>query len=133
MEDYRARLEPILMEELLDENGEFKDEYKNDPEMSKWGMWAKAQHDKSVIQRDYDVLSDPSQPREAIEATLQNIESYDFNESRQLHQTDLISGADNNTVKEATNTASLNTDNALESQAEQGDGLNAFLNAGPSV
>jgi len=45
MEDYRARLEPVLMDELLDEEGEIKARYKDDPEMSKWAEWAKAQHD----------------------------------------------------------------------------------------
>ncbi|KCZ93825.1 hypothetical protein HJO_00575 [Hyphomonas johnsonii MHS-2] len=43
--DYRERVEQALIEEMIDENGEIKDQYKNDPELKDRAEWAKTRWD----------------------------------------------------------------------------------------
>ncbi|HIG21764.1 hypothetical protein [Henriciella sp.] len=133
MEDYRERLENDLIEEMLDENGKIKDEYKNDPEKRQWAQWAEAQHERREIGRDYDVLSDPSSPTEQREASLQNTREYGFNESNQFDQKRLQSNIENSGIEQATEIVADNTDNSLETAAVQGDSMDSFLNAGPNL
>lgn len=45
IEEYRERLKPLLIERMLDENGEIKPEYKDHPKYGEFADWAKDQHD----------------------------------------------------------------------------------------
>lgn len=60
MAEYRERLENALVAEMLDENGNIKPEYANDPEMSAWARWAKDEYEKQQAERDRDYIDDPS-------------------------------------------------------------------------
>lgn len=60
MEEYRQRLEDALISDMLDENGEIKPEYLDDPEMKEWGLWAKAEYDKREAERDKEYVEDPT-------------------------------------------------------------------------
>lgn len=133
MEDYRERLEDDLIKEMLDENGQIKDKYKNDPEKRQWAEWAKAQHERREIGRDYDVLNDPLSPVEKKEAALERVETYNLNENRQLHQTGLQQGSEGEYVQQAEAIATENTDSSLENATAAGDSLAGFLSAGPTA
>ena len=86
MEDYRERLEPVLMAELLDENGEIKDKYKNDPEMSEWAEWAKAQYDKNDAVAKKEIIADHESTPEQIQEVAIGVENASWNQNRQLKQ-----------------------------------------------
>lgn len=45
---------------MLDENGEIKPEYANDPEMAVWARWAKDEYEMRRAERDKDYINDPS-------------------------------------------------------------------------
>jgi|GEM_PF-2710875 len=137
MEDYRERLEPLLIKEILDDNGKIKDEYHNDPEMSEWANWAKSQHDQQVKTRQRDVLLDPNAPQEAHDKVLVEIkEKNDLNQNRQVNQDLVISGTDTDIVQTAENEIQEATDVGISSDVnliqDQGVDLNSFLGAGPA-
>lgn len=60
MADYREQLEEALIAEMLDENGEIKPEYANDPEKVEWALWAKAEHDIRQAEQARRYIDDPS-------------------------------------------------------------------------
>lgn len=43
--DYRERVEEALIDEMIDDNGEIKEKYKNDPELRDRADWAKTRYD----------------------------------------------------------------------------------------
>ena len=60
IEDYRARVEAALMDELLNDDGTIKAKYKDHPEYGELAQWAQWKHDQQLasnLQRD---LNDPS-------------------------------------------------------------------------
>ena len=73
LEDYRERVEDVLMDELLDENGNIKPEYKDHPEYGEFAEWARDRwlHQQGIAAADKleAVLNDPtSTPTENAEA-----------------------------------------------------------------
>ena len=48
IEQYRERLEKLLVEELLNEDGSIKDQYKNDPELNKYAEWAQKIYNRNA-------------------------------------------------------------------------------------
>ena len=59
MEAYRARLEPLLIGELLNPDGSIKDEYKNDPELGDYAQWAQKKYHLNAAQGYARELENP--------------------------------------------------------------------------
>ncbi len=59
MEAYRERLEPILMDEMLNEDGSIKAEYKNHPELGDYALWAQKQYHLNAARGYVRELEDP--------------------------------------------------------------------------
>jgi len=51
IEDYRERLEAYLINEMLNDDGTIKAEYKNDPEYREYAQWAAEKHKLNQIQK----------------------------------------------------------------------------------
>jgi len=133
MEDYRERLEPLLIKEMLDDKGKIKGEYRNDPEMSEWANWAKAQHDQQVKTRQRDVLLDPKAPQEAHDKVLVAIkEENDLNQNNQLDQDLAVADTEATIVQTAENDILEATDIVADKSMEQVNNLDSFLSAGPA-
>lgn len=64
LHDYRARVEKALVDELLDEQGNIKDKYKNDPRYADLAIWAKSKFDKHYVDQKIERMTDPSLPEE---------------------------------------------------------------------
>lgn len=56
IEDYRARVEEALIDEMIDENGEIKVEYKDHPEYGDRAEWAKTRYDEQAKVRRVNSL-----------------------------------------------------------------------------
>ena len=67
LEDYRTRVEQALMDELLNQDGSIKDEYKDHPEYGELAQWAQWKYDEQQGQALKSTLSDPSLSDEARE------------------------------------------------------------------
>ncbi|WP_339715423.1 hypothetical protein [uncultured Sneathiella sp.] len=59
MEDYRQRLEETLIEKMLDDTGEIKSEYLNDPELREWAQWAQRQYLVKQVEREEAYVNEP--------------------------------------------------------------------------
>ncbi|MGB6229111.1 MAG: hypothetical protein WBF53_03165 [Litorimonas sp.] len=118
--EYEQRLEDELIDRMIDpETGEIRNEYKDDPELTKAAEWAKARYDERKA-RDYvRVHSDPnSTPEEKAEATAE-VKKSSFNEQQQTDQEASI--ADPVQVAELSETIALEGDAALDRSAEEYD------------
>lgn len=59
MEDYRERLEQVLIDKMIDPaTGEIRPEYANNPETAEYARWAKEQYDKAKTDQLIDVTRD---------------------------------------------------------------------------
>ena len=69
IEAYRERLEPLLINKMLNPDGSIKDEYKNHPELSDYAQWAQKQYHLNAARGYVQELDDPNispERREAI-------------------------------------------------------------------
>jgi len=73
---YRERLEKDLIEEMLDENGNIKDEYRghDDARMRDYARWAKDSYDRDRAIAARDVLRDPNASEAERQAVLSKYE-----------------------------------------------------------
>lgn len=74
MKDYRERLEPILMSELLNEDGSIKEKYKNDPELSDYAQWAQKQYHLNTAQGYVRELENPYTSPDRKDEILEELE-----------------------------------------------------------
>lgn len=74
MEDYRERVEKLMIAELLDESGQIKAEYKDHPRYGRPAQWAYQQNIDDIATRNVAVLEDPNASAEQIEEAKANIE-----------------------------------------------------------
>ena len=79
LEDYRERVEDVLMDELLDDKGEIKPEYKDHPEYGEFAEWAQKRHDLAeaqlVASHVEAVYNDPTATLEERGAALKTAEA----------------------------------------------------------
>jgi len=74
IKDYRERLEPILIAELLNANGSIKSEYENHPELSAYAEWAQKKHHLNrakVYGRELEDINTTPERREEIYGELE--------------------------------------------------------------
>ncbi len=104
MEDYRARLEDKLIEEMIDpKTGKIKPEYENDPEKKEWAQWAKARYDQKQANRIADILKDPNASEAEQKQAVEKLEAKTgFNGVRQAEQALIEDGQKSKAVAEAT-------------------------------
>jgi len=60
IEDYRERLEAILIDQMLNADGSIKAQYLNDPELSDYAQWAQKKHHYNLAVGYVRELEDPS-------------------------------------------------------------------------
>ncbi len=60
MEEYRARVEQALMDELLNDDGAIKDAYKDHPQYGKLAQWAQWTYDQQQARMLQSDLDDPN-------------------------------------------------------------------------
>lgn len=60
IDEYRARMEFLLISELLNEDGCIKVEYENHSELSEYALWAQKQHHLNMAQSYVRELEDPN-------------------------------------------------------------------------
>lgn len=51
MEDYRKRLEDALIAAMIDEDGNIRPQYLNDPDKARYAQWAQAHHAQNQLQK----------------------------------------------------------------------------------
>lgn len=66
IEDYRQRLEPVLIEKMLNKDGSIKPQYLNDPELSDYAQWAQKKYHYNIAIGYVRELEDPNTPPERI-------------------------------------------------------------------
>ncbi|CAA0121080.1 Uncharacterised protein [Halioglobus japonicus] len=69
MDDYRERLEALLIVEMLNDDGSIKEEYRDDPELRDYAQWAQKQYHLKSARAAVSELEDPDttpQRREEI-------------------------------------------------------------------
>jgi hypothetical protein len=67
MKDYRERLEPILIDQMLNADGSIKAQYLNDPELSDYAQWAQKKHHMNIARGYVRELENPNTPPERKE------------------------------------------------------------------
>ncbi len=117
MEDYRQRLEPILIDEMLNADGSIKAHYANDPEIGDYAQWAQKNYHLNMAQGYVRELENPnitperkieifekieqntnveelklaSEQSNTIEGELKNLEnSHDIDTADIVHSTDTV-------------------------------------------
>lgn len=74
MDDYRARIERVLIDEMLNDDGSIKDAYKNDPELSDYAHWAQKQYHLDSARAAVSELENPNTSPERRDEILEGLE-----------------------------------------------------------
>lgn len=73
IEDYRKRLEPFMINKMLNADGSIKKQYMNDPELSDYAQWAQKKYHLRVAQGYVRELEDPNILPERVEEIYEDI------------------------------------------------------------
>lgn len=119
MEQYRERLEPLLIAELLNRDGSIKSEYKNHPELGDYAQWAQKQYHLNAARGYVQELESPNTPQQRINEIFEELKNNDnFEEltltDRQLHQNEPIRSM-------------IDSSRDDKLQGDHSDNLNSFL------
>ena len=74
IDDYRARLERALREEMLNPDGSIKDQYKDDPELEKYAEWAQKVYNREAAKAIANDLKNPASTHAQTHQLLQGLE-----------------------------------------------------------
>ena len=75
IDDYRARLERALKEEMLNPNGSIKDRYKDDPELEKYAEWAQKIYNREAGKAIANNLKNPASTHAQTHQPLQRLQA----------------------------------------------------------
>ncbi len=84
MEDYRERLEILLIDEMLNSDGKIKDDYKNHPELGDYAEWAQKQNNLNNARATVAELEDPDATPERREQILDEMRERGITEEMML-------------------------------------------------
>jgi len=73
IEQYREKLEPLLINKMLHADGSIKERYKNDPELRDYAQWAQKQYHLDAARGHVRELQDPNTPPERKEEIYQDM------------------------------------------------------------
>ncbi|MEW7988298.1 MAG: hypothetical protein AB2805_07430 [Candidatus Thiodiazotropha sp.] len=123
MEDYRERIEKLLINEMLNDDGSIKEEYKNDPELSDYAQWAQKQYHLDSARAAVSELENPHTTPERRDEILEGLDQR--GDLEELTFADRESTPQSTTQELIKNT----TDNVEDSNltTDQSDGSNVFL------
>ncbi|GAB5489644.1 MAG: hypothetical protein Pars2KO_32140 [Parasphingorhabdus sp.] len=126
MDAYRARLEAILVAEMIDANGNIKPEYADSP----YARWAQAEYEKHEVDGWIDRRTDPRiTPTEADRMDREVVENETFNTVQQS-DTELVSqGTESDTLASGTDSHRDDVDDRVASTVAQ---ASDFLTMTPS-
>ena len=127
MAEYRERLEQALIDEMLDENGNIKPEYKDHPEYGRYAEWAQWKYDRREAKT---LKAEVSEPGLSDAEKLEKIDNYketasygrilearpEFEEGSAERQA-LKEGADRKADEEITKVSAASGDDAFLSQS----------------
>ena len=74
IDDYRARLERELREEMLNPDGSIKDRYKDDPELGKYAEWAQKIYNREAARAIANNLKNPANTHARTHQILRQLE-----------------------------------------------------------
>ncbi|MEO1046383.1 MAG: hypothetical protein AAFX04_13150 [Pseudomonadota bacterium] len=80
MADYRERLETVLIATMIDENGQIRAEYADDPDTARYAEWAQAQYRKREVDAHLERRNDPAlsdTERDALDRDFAASSTYD--------------------------------------------------------
>lgn len=73
MKQYRERLEPLLIAEMLNRDGSIKSEYKDHPELGDYAQWAQKQYHLNSARGYVQELDSPNTPQQRVNEIIQEL------------------------------------------------------------
>ena len=93
IDDYRARLERELREEMLNPDGSIKDRYKDDPELEKYAEWAQKVYNREAGKAIANNLKNPASTHAQTHQPLQRLQAAQ-NAEQNNYAADALEGHD---------------------------------------
>ncbi|MGH1439754.1 MAG: hypothetical protein ACRBBR_06560 [Cellvibrionaceae bacterium] len=117
IEAYRERLEELLVDELLNDDGSIKDQYKNDPELKDYAQWAQKIYNRDAAQVIANDLKKPAITAAQTQVLLEKMEEA-ANSEQNIFTARALEG------HETQKTAVLDVDDQLHDEKFQNDRSN---------
>ena len=123
IDDYRARLERALREEMLNPDGSIKDQYKDDPELEKYAEWAQKIYNREAGKAIANNLKNPASTHAQTHQPLQRLQAAQ-NAEQNNYAADALEGHEQQ-QKAVLEIDSVNGVDAT--QEHQGSQVNGFM------